>query len=53
MTSKYIKGDIHQEIYKLESNSIDLIYTNPPYGTTSAKWDDLLFYIALNHLHIN
>ena len=39
MASKYIKGDIHEEILKLEDNSIDLIYTNPPYGTTSAKWD--------------
>ena len=39
MTSIYIKGDIHEEILKLEDNSIDLIYTNPPYGTTEAKWD--------------
>ena len=34
-----IKGDIHEEIKKLEDNSIDLIYTDPPFGTTKAEWD--------------
>jgi len=34
-----IKGDIHNEIIKLESNSVELIYTNPPYATTENKWD--------------
>ena len=34
-----IKGDIHEEIKKLEDNSIDLIYTDPPFGITGAKWD--------------
>jgi len=38
--TKYIKGDIHEEILKLENNSIDLIYTDPPFsGITKAKWD--------------
>ena len=35
----YIIGDIHEEIKKLDDNSIELIYTNPPYGTTNKKWD--------------
>ena len=35
----YIVGDIHEEIKKLEENSIDLIYTNPPFATTNKKWD--------------
>lgn len=39
MTSKYIIGDIHDEIKKLDDNSIDLIYTNPPFGTTNKPWD--------------
>ena len=48
MTTKYIEGDIHQEIFKIPDNSFDLIYTSPPYGTTSCKWDkplkwDMLF----------
>lgn len=39
MTSKYIIGDIHTEILKLKDNSIDLIYTNPPFNTTANEWD--------------
>ena len=37
--AQYIIGDIHDEIKKLDQNSIDLIYTNPPFGTTQKKWD--------------
>jgi len=37
--SIFIEGDCHKEILKLEDNSVDLIYTSPPYGTTCAKWD--------------
>lgn len=48
MTSSYIEEDIHTAILKLEDNSYDLLYSSPPYGTTSAKWDqplkwDMLF----------
>jgi len=39
---KIIKGDIHDVILTLESNSIDLIYTNPPFSTTENKWDKSL-----------
>jgi len=39
MTTKFIKGDIHEVIKTLEDNSIDLIYTDPPFAITSAKWD--------------
>tara|TARA_R110002051_G_C8680379_1_gene491694 strand:- start:242 stop:922 length:681 start_codon:yes stop_codon:yes gene_type:complete len=37
-----IEGDIHEKIIKLETNSVDLIYTNPPYNTTENKWDKKL-----------
>lgn len=37
-----IKGDIHEEILKLNSNSINLIYTNPPFFTTENEWDKKL-----------
>ncbi len=37
-----IQGDIHEEIIKLETNSVDLIYTNPPYNTTETKWNKKL-----------
>jgi len=42
MTSSYIEEDIHTAILKLEDNSYDLLYSSPPYGTTSAKWDNAL-----------
>lgn len=35
----YLIGDIHTEIKKLNDDSIDLIYTNPPFATTGKKWD--------------
>lgn len=34
-----IEGDIHEVIKTLEDNSIDCIYTNPPFAITGAKWD--------------
>lgn len=37
--SVFIEGDCHIELKKLNDNSIDFIYTSPPYGTTCAKWD--------------
>ena len=36
---EYIEGDIHKVIKTLEDNSIDFIYTDPPFGTTKAPWD--------------
>jgi len=38
----YIEGDIHEVIKTIETNSIDLIYNNPPFGTTSNEWDKSL-----------
>lgn len=36
---EYIQGDIHEKIKDLEDNSIDFIYTDPPFSTTRASWD--------------
>ena len=36
---QYIKGDIHEVIKTLNNDSIDFIYTDPPFGTTQAEWD--------------
>tara|TARA_R110000744_G_scaffold328552_1_gene434149 strand:- start:65 stop:808 length:744 start_codon:yes stop_codon:yes gene_type:complete len=36
---QYIQGDIQQVITTLQDNSIDFIYTDPPFATTEAKWD--------------
>ena len=35
----YIEGNIHDVIKTLETDSIDFIYTDPPFGTTKAEWD--------------
>lgn len=35
----YIKGDIHDVIKTLDTNSIDFIYTDPPFAITHASWD--------------
>ena len=35
----FIEGDIHQVIKTLDDNSIDLIYTDPPFQVTKASWD--------------
>ena len=34
-----IKGDIHDEIKLINDDSIDMIYTDPPFATTENKWD--------------
>ena len=36
---QYIQGDIHEVIKTLDDNSIDFIYTDPPFSTTKASWD--------------
>ena len=46
--TNYIQGDIHDVIKDIQDNTIDLIYTSPPYGITQAIWDkplkwDILF----------
>lgn len=38
-TLNYITGDIHDIIKSIDDNSIDFIYTDPPFGTTKSKWD--------------
>ena len=42
-----IVGDIHEEIKKLEDNSIDLIYTDPPFGILKSEWDKPLNWSEL------
>ena len=42
-----VKADIHSYIKQIENNSIDCIYTNPPFGTTENKWDTPLDWDSL------
>jgi len=37
-----INGECLEEMAKLEAGSIDLILTDPPYGTTRCKWDSII-----------
>ena len=34
-----IQNNIHDQIKLFDDNTFDMIYTNPPYGTTENKWD--------------
>ena len=44
MTVKLINGDCIEEMRKLidEGVKVDLILTDPPYGTTQCKWDSII-----------
>ncbi len=35
-------GDCLEEMKKIESGSVDLVLTDPPYGTTACKWDSVI-----------
>jgi len=37
-----IKGDCLEVMKTIKDNSIDAIITDPPYGTTSCKWDSII-----------
>lgn len=39
---KLINGETIQEMAKMPDHSIDLILCDPPYGTTSLKWDKVI-----------
>ena len=45
---QYIKGDIQEVIKTLDNNSIDFIYTDPPFNSqTQAKWDSVIDWSLL------
>ena len=37
-----IQGDCLEEMKKIPDGSIDLVLTDPPYGTTACKWDSVI-----------
>lgn len=39
---KLYRGDCLEIMPQLESGSIDMILTDPPYGTTACKWDSII-----------
>jgi len=42
MTTNLIHGDCLEEMEKIEDGSVDLVLTDPPYGTTACKWDTVI-----------
>jgi len=42
MSCTFYKADCLQQMQKLESESLDLIYCNPPFGITQQPWDEKL-----------
>jgi site-specific DNA-methyltransferase (adenine-specific) len=39
---KLINGDCLEEMKNIPDGSIDMILTDPPYGTTACKWDSII-----------
>lgn len=39
---KLWKGDCLEEMKKIADNSIDMVLTDPPYGTTACRWDTVI-----------
>ena len=39
---KLIHGDCLEEMKKIPDGSIDMVLTDPPYGTTACKWDTVI-----------
>lgn len=47
MCATFYRGDCLEQLKKMESQSVDLIYTDPPYGTTGQFWDHKLDWPAI------
>ena len=39
---KLILGDCLEELKKISDKSVDIVLTDPPYGTTQCKWDSII-----------
>jgi site-specific DNA-methyltransferase (adenine-specific) len=42
MEIELIHGDCLEEMKKIPDGSVDLVLTDPPYGTTACKWDTII-----------
>jgi len=42
MTTQLIHGDCLEEMKKIPDGSVDMVLTDPPYGTTVCKWDTVI-----------
>ena len=41
-SSWLMKGDCLERMKEIPDGSVDLILTDPPYGTTACKWDSVI-----------
>lgn len=41
-TVKLYNGDCLEVMKNISDNSVDLVLTDPPYGTTACKWDSII-----------
>jgi site-specific DNA-methyltransferase (adenine-specific) len=47
MSCCFYKGDVFENLKRIPSKSIHLLYINPPFGTTRNKWDSVLDWTKL------
>lgn len=40
--TKLMQGDCLERMREIESGSVDMVLTDPPYGTTACKWDSVI-----------
>jgi site-specific DNA-methyltransferase (adenine-specific) len=39
---KLMQGDCLEKMKEIETGSVDMVLTDPPYGTTACKWDSII-----------
>ena len=42
MTVKLMEGDCIERMKEIDAGSVDMVLTDPPYGTTACKWDTII-----------
>jgi len=44
---KLIHGDCLEEMKNIPDGSVDMVLTDPPYGTTACKWDSVIDFTLM------
>ena len=42
MSIQLLQGDCLEQMKNIPANSVDMVMTDPPYGTTACKWDSII-----------
>ena len=40
-------GDCLEEMKRIPDKSVDIVLTDPPYGTTACKWDSVIPFVPM------